>query len=135
MAKQFTLGKDERLKSRKAIEQLFKEGKRFTVSPFRVYYLSITDTQEKPLQFGVGVSTKNFKKAVDRNKVKRLTREAYRVQKNLLQDQLKTKNRGLHLFLIYTINELLDYKLVNDKVDLILKKLSRLIDENNTPDS
>lgn len=135
MAKQFTLGKDERLKSRKAIEQLFKEGKRFTVSPFRVYYLSIADTQAQLLQFGIGVSAKNFKKAVDRNKVKRLTREAYRLQKNLLQDQLKAKNRGLHLFLIYTINELPDYKLVNDKVDLILKKLSRLIDENNTSDS
>ncbi|HEX7905781.1 MAG TPA: ribonuclease P protein component [Chitinophagaceae bacterium] len=135
MAKQFTLGKDERLKSRKAIEQLFKEGKRFTVSPFRVYYLLIAGTQTQRLQFGIGVSAKNFKKAVDRNKVKRLTREAYRLQKNLLQDQLKKKNRGLHLFLIYTINELPDYKLVNDKVDLILKKLSRLIDENNTSNS
>ena len=135
MAKQFTLGKDERLKSRKAIEQLFKEGKRFTVSPFRVYYLPTTGIQGQNLQFGIGVSAKNFKKAVDRNRVKRLTREAYRVQKNLLQDQLKVKDKGLHLFLIYTHNELPDFKLVNDKVDLILKKLSRLIDENNTSDS
>lgn len=135
MAKQFTLGKDERLKSRKAIEQLFKEGRRFTVSPFRVYYLPATGSQVQNLQFGIGVPAKNFKKAVDRNRVKRLTREAYRVQKNLLQDQLKTKDKGLHLFLIYTHNELPDFKLVNDKVDLILKKLSRLIDENNTSDS
>lgn len=135
MAKQFTLGKDERLKSRKAIEQLFKEGKRFAVSPFRVYYLPTTGIQAQNLQFGIGVSAKNFKKAVDRNRVKRLTREAYRVQKNLLQDQLKAKDKGLHLFLIYTHNELPDFKLVNDKVDLILKKLSRLIDENNTSDS
>lgn len=135
VAKQFTLGKDERLKSRKAIEQLFKEGKRFAMSPFRVYYLPLLKSYQQNLQFGVGVSARNFKKAVDRNKIKRLTKEAYRLQKNVLQEQLKTRNTKLHLFLIYTGNELPDFKMVCDKVNLILKKLARLIDENNTSTS
>ena len=93
MPKQFTLGKGERLKSRKAIDELFKNGKRFTVSPFRVFYCI---TKEGGLQFGAGVSTKNFKKAVDRNRIKRLIREAYRVQKNSLEILLKAE--GLNLF-------------------------------------
>jgi ribonuclease P protein component len=131
MAKQFTLGKDERLKSRKAIEQLFKEGKSFAISPFRVYYSPAPLT----VQFGVGVSTRNFKKAVDRNKIKRLMREAYRLQKISLVELLKEKQKGVNIFFIYTGKELPDYKLVSTKVNLILNKLQKLLDENNTSNS
>ncbi|MES1226963.1 MAG: ribonuclease P protein component, partial [Bacteroidota bacterium] len=82
MAKQFTLGKKERLKSRKSIEQLFNEGKSFAVSPCRVFYMILPFNATSTsfiVQFGAGVSTKNFKKAVDRNRIKRLVREAYRL--------------------------------------------------------
>lgn len=131
MAKQFTLGKDERLKSRKAIEQLFKDGKSFAVTPFRVYY----SPGALALQFGVGVSTRNFKKAVDRNRIKRLMREAYRLKKNSLQLSLMEKHKGLNLFFIYTGKELPDYKLVSGKVNIILEKLLKLLNENNTSNS
>ena len=100
MVKQFTLGKQERLKSRKAIEQLFKDGQRFTSTPYRVFYKKAGKPE---LQFGAGVSSKNFKKAVDRNRVKRLMREAYRLQKNNLQKHLKDRNTGLNLFFNFTI--------------------------------
>ena len=122
MAKRFTLGKQERLKSRKIIEQLFNEGKKIMVSPFRVFYL-FDEIKNLPLQFGVGVSTKNFKKAVDRNRVKRIIREAYRLQKMPLQGKLKEKNLGLNLFFIYTAKELTGYKFIYDKMDLVLQKL------------
>jgi len=128
MAKQFTLAKDERLKSRKAIDFLFKEGQRFTVSPFRLFYFQTTDVV---LQFGAGVSTKNFKKAVDRNKIKRLSREAWRLQKNELQQALKNGKKGLHLFVIYTAKEIPDHQLVFDKMTVILNKLLKLVHENN----
>lgn len=132
MAKQFTLGKNERLKSRKAIDQLFRGGKNFVIAPFRVYY---TWSDQPTLQFGVGVSTRNFKKAVDRNSIKRLTREAYRLQKNGLQEKLKEKNKGLHVFFIYTGKELPDYTLVSGKVKVILNKLMKTVDENCTSNS
>lgn len=139
MAKQFTLGKEERLKSRKAIEQLFKEGKSFSVAPYRIFYLLSgerkVESGERELKVGVGASTKNFKKAVDRNRVKRLTREAYRLQKKELQEKLKETNACMNLFLIYTAKELPDYKLVSAKLGVILKKLCKLIHENNTPHS
>lgn len=132
MSKQFTLGKNERLKSRKSIEQLFSEGKNFAINPFRVYYLFLPlTTHHSPftLQFGVGVSTKNFKKAVDRNRVKRITREAYRLQKIALQDKLKEKRIRLNILFIYTSKELTSYKEVYDKMNLILNKLDKIVNE------
>ena len=124
MGKQFTLGKNERLKSRKSIEQLFNDGHRFSHTLFKVFYIQ----NDKPgLQFGVGVSSKNFKKAVDRNRIKRLTKEAYRLQKNGLQQQLKEKKTGLDLFIIYTGKELPEYKNVYKNITVILQKLSNNI--------
>ena len=97
----FTLGKNERLKSRKQIELLFKEGAKLNVSSFRIVYhlkLSTTDV----LQFGIGVSNKNFKHAVDRNQIKRWTREAWRLNKNVLQEKLIERQKQLSVFFIYT---------------------------------
>jgi len=135
VAKQFTLGKNERLKSRKQIEQLFTQGKNFAVSPFRIYYLvsTLSTGSAVNLQFGPGVSGKNFKRAVDRNRIKRLIREAYRLQKNQLQEVLKQKKLQLNLFLIYTGKELAEFNMVKEKVNVILNKLITIVDENNTP--
>jgi ribonuclease P protein component len=135
VAKQFTLGKNERLKSRKQIERLFSEGKNFPLSPFRIYYLvtSLIADSSSPLQFGVGVSGKNFKKAVDRNRIKRLTREAYRLQKKQLQEATMQKKLQLNIFFIYTAKELPGFNIVKEKVNVILNKLTKIINENNSP--
>jgi ribonuclease P protein component len=132
VAKQFTLGKNERLKSRKAIELLFQEGHRFTIVPYKIFYLP---SEIKGLQFGIGVSSRNYKKAVDRNKIKRLTKEAYRLQKNNLQERLKEKNTGLNIFFVFTGKEIPAYEFVYEKVTIILNKLLKIINEKNTPGS
>jgi ribonuclease P protein component len=132
--KQFTLGKEERLKSRKQIEQLFDKGKSIAITPFRVYFLidEMLNAQRSMfnVQFGVGVSARNFKKAVDRNRIKRLTREAWRLQKNEIDKKVKEAQRQLNVFFIYTGKELPDFKTVKDKVAIALKKLADKIDEN-----
>ena len=134
MRKQFTLGKEERLKSRKQIEQLFDKGKSIVITPFRVYFLidEMLNAQRSMfnVQFGVGVSARNFKKAVDRNRIKRLTREAWRLQKNEIAKKAKEAQRQLNVFFIYTGKELPDFKTVKDKVAIALKKLADKIDEN-----
>jgi ribonuclease P protein component len=130
VAKQFTIGKEERLKSLKAIERLFKQGQRFTAGFFKVHYVMEKQTATQPVQFGVGVSTKNFKRAVDRNRIKRLTREAYRLQKNMLQDKLKENQIRLDIFLVYTAKELPLYNDVYEKVGVALKKLLKQANEN-----
>ncbi|RYG42222.1 MAG: ribonuclease P protein component [Chitinophagaceae bacterium] len=117
MAARFTLGKNERLKSRKLITQLFNEGKSISSYPFRIIY-SITP-EAGPLKAGFTVSSKNFKKAVDRNKVKRLLREAYRLNKS----QLIRDDAGINLFIIYTAKEILDFKTIHDKLIVALEKI------------
>ena len=135
MAKQFTLGKKERLKSRKQIEQLFSSGKNFPLTPFRIYYqvTALTTNSSSSLQFGAGVSAKTFKRAVDRNRIKRLTREAYRLQKTPLQEATMEKKLQLHIFFIYTSRELPGFNTVKEKVNVILNKLTTIINENNSP--
>ncbi len=123
----YTLGKQERLKSRKQIEHLFKEGKSFSVPPLRVYYTACPlPIANCSLQFGVAVGTRHFKKAVDRNRVKRLIREAWRLQKNDLKQQLDTANQQLHVFFIFTGKEVPDYKLIAEKTGVALQKLEQL---------
>lgn len=135
MKKAFTLGKQERLKSRKLIERLFREGKSISVFPYRALYLPVPFTVARlpaNLQAGIAVSRKYFKKAVHRNRIKRLTREAYRLQKAGLQQKLAGAGKQLMLFFIYTGRELPDFLLAKEKVQVILDKLIRIIDENGS---
>ena len=135
MAKQFTLRKNERLKSRKQIEQLFNEGEKFSVAPFRIFYSFTTNESAIATLFGAGVSSKNFKKAVDRNRIKRLIREAWRTQNAQLKEKLQVNKKHLNIFFIYTGKELPDFKTVKAKVDVALKKLLQKIDENISQNS
>jgi ribonuclease P protein component len=125
-AKEFTLGRAERLRSRKLIEKVFEEGKSFSVFPYRVYYLKTLT----PLQFGVGVGKKNFSSAVDRNRIKRLTREAYRLQKKEIIQKITEKSNSLAIFFIYTAKELPSYPALYEKMHVILNRLITIADED-----
>lgn len=118
--KKHTLRRKERLKSRKALGLLFKEGRRFALPPFRVHY----QPAEDGLKFGAGVSSRNFKRAVDRNRIKRLIKEAYRLQNDGLKEQVLVSGKGLHLFFIFTSTEMPDYGHVSEKMNQALKKLA-----------
>jgi ribonuclease P protein component len=126
VAKQYTLGKNERLKSRKSIEQLFSEGKKFVVPPFRILYKLLPSPGAPSLLFGTAISSKNFKRAVDRNKIKRLTREAYRLQKLPLQERIAARNGQLQIFFIYTARELPEYSEIYKKMGAALEKLDKI---------
>ena len=135
MIRQSTLGKAERLKSRKLIEQVFREGKSFTIFPYKVFYLLEAGRRksdgrqwsdsEAPLQAGFGASIRHFGRAVDRNRIKRLGREAYRVQKQALLDRLREKGVSMAVFFVYTGKELPDHHTVTGKIGVILQKLIR----------
>ncbi len=111
------------------IEQLFKEGKSFSHFPFRIIYLQ-PEKNVSHLQAGFNVSNKNFKKAVDRNRIKRLMREAYRLQKNSLQNELKENQKYLIVFIIYTNKILPQFEDVFEKMSGILQRLKTIISSN-----
>ena len=105
---------------------MFSEGKKIVNAPYNALYI-FEPAEKTNLLFGAGVSSKSFKKAVDRNRIKRLTREAYRLQKNGLQEKLKTANGSMNVFFIYTGKELPQYNDVYNKVGTVLKKLEKLV--------
>ena len=79
--KLFSFSKRDKLKSKKVIDRLFLEGKSIVVYPLRLVYVSETFSDETHIKVAVSVSKKRHKKAVDRNRIKRLMREAYRLEK------------------------------------------------------
>lgn len=85
----FTYSKDEKLKSKKLIETLFSEGKSVSKYPLRLVYHQVDFDNNVDLKISVSVSKKHFKKAVDRNYFKRVLRECYRLNKNLLNSNLE----------------------------------------------
>lgn len=87
------------------------------------------------LQTGFTVSSRQFKKAVDRNRIKRLMREAYRLQKNDLLLKLNTSQKQLAVFFIYVGNELPEYQILFDKTGAVLKRLIKIINENSPADT
>ncbi len=125
----YFLKKNDKLKSRKIIQQLFSEGKSLSVNPIRAVYFFANHFNH--LQTGVSVSSRHFKKAVDRNRIKRLLREAYRLQKNDLEKTVIEKNSQLSLFLIYTGKELPTYAQIFDACNVILQRLNKIVHEAN----
>lgn len=129
----YTFGKKEKLKSRKTIETVFKTGKSFSLFPLRVVYLKEPATGI--LQTGFSVSSRNFKHAVDRNRIKRLMREAYRLQKQPLITDLIAAEKKLAVFFIYTGNELPEYKVILEKMTAAITRLQKKIHEDTVTDT
>ncbi len=123
MKKLFSFNKTEKLKSRKALEHLFSKGKTFLVHPYKVYY-SIADAEENLIHCGVGVSKKNFVKAVQRNRIKRLMREAYRLNKTDLYQIVE--NKQLDFFILFIDKTMpLDFNYLSEKMQKTLSTLQQ----------
>lgn len=129
MGKTFTYSRQEKLKSRKLTEQVFKQGKTFTVFPLKVFYAIPTQPLDFNVKVGVGASSRNFKKAVHRNYVKRLLREAYRTEKLPLHQFLQQQNKQVAVFILYLDKTLPTFNVIKAKMPLALQRLARELNE------
>ena len=104
-----TFKKKEKLRSKKAFNELFKLGRSFHSQPFLIIWKKTNPEEKYPAQVAVSVSKKKIKHAVDRNIIKRRTLEAYRLNKHNLYKFLKSKNIGLAFIIVYNEKQIADY--------------------------
>ena len=115
----FKYPKQEKLKSKNTIDLLFSEGKSVSKYPLRLVYVE-NPSEEDVLKFGVSVSKKYFKKAVDRNYFKRVLRECYRLNKHLLLENIEKKYA---IMFFYQTKDRHSYQEINHKTVLLFEKL------------
>tara|TARA_R110002012_G_scaffold283090_2_gene473211 strand:- start:162975 stop:163376 length:402 start_codon:yes stop_codon:yes gene_type:complete len=95
-----TFNKHEKLKSKKLIDKLFTEGQSVSAYPLRMVYIETTpEDADTPIKTGVSVSKKQFKKAIDRMRIKRLMREAYRLNKTTYFNNMTTPYAFMILYI------------------------------------
>lgn len=111
----FSYSKSEKLKSKKIIGELFSSGKSISAYPLLLIYLK----NNTKLQTGVSVSKKRFKNATDRNRIKRLLREGYRLNKSVLIDN---KIDNYSFIILYVGKDMPDFELINSKVKALFSK-------------
>ena len=121
-ARSFKFPKSEKLHSKILIDKLFKEGESFFLHPFKVLYLVDTSGTAPNNQVLITASAKKFKRAVDRNLIKRRIRESYRLNKHLLQVE-KPKKGFLLIAYIYVGKEICQFDVINSKLIHSLQRL------------
>jgi len=122
----FTLSKEERLCSKKALEELFEgSNKSIQAYPIRAVF---QQTEETGIRIMVSVSKRFFKRAVKRNRVKRQLREAYRLNKHIL----KPASGGVNIAFLWNSNDLLPTAKIMEKMQNLLNKINESVSDTST---
>lgn len=116
-----TYPKAEKLKSRTTIGLMFTEGKLVSKYPLRLVYIPLDPAEGVPMQMGVSVSKKHFKKAVDRNYFKRVLRETYRHHKQILIDRI---DKPYAFMFFYQTKDRLPFEEINTKTIQLFEKFA-----------
>jgi ribonuclease P protein component len=120
----FSLKKHEILRSKKKIKELFEDGSSFFVYPFKVYFLH--EQTAAPTQVLFSVSKKYFKRAVDRNLIKRRMREAYRLNKSIIETEEKNE-LSISIALIYISEFKLPFTEIENKLKHVFVRLNNAV--------
>ena len=107
---------------------MFLEGKTITVFPFRMFFKQTENEKGSKIKAGVSVSKRNFKKAVDRNRIKRLIREAYRLNKPQYFNNITA---SYALMILYIGKDMPDFDSVDSKLKLLFLSFIEKISKNN----
>jgi ribonuclease P protein component len=118
-----TLKRNERLKSKTVIARLFKNGHSYSLFPIRIVYAANPNSRsDAPIQFALSVPKRKFKKAVDRNRIRRLIREAWRLEKENILQTLPDDAPPIALIVLFTGHEMPDFDTIRKSIARIGKK-------------
>lgn len=125
--------KEERLKSRKVIQALFnRQGESFAQYPLRLVWMPMAERRSAyPVQFGLSVPKRRFKKAVDRNKIKRKIREAYRLQKHKIHTALDKEEEQYAFMVLYTGQEMETYQEIEAAMKQLIRRFIKKVKQRN----
>ena len=112
-----------RLKGVKSFDLLFEKGKRHWASPFEAIVLEVAYDEMAPLKVGFAAPKRKLKKATDRNRMKRLMRESFRLNKSSLVNLCNEQKRGLLLLFISQCNSIVEFPKTQEKIKLLLQRL------------
>ncbi|MDD4372675.1 MAG: ribonuclease P protein component [Bacteroidales bacterium] len=116
--------KNERLHGHNAISTLFANGQSFYVYPFKVIFVhNKAEEDGTEVRILISVSKKKVKNAVDRNHIKRMIREAWRLNKQAVINKVSSVNKQIDIALIYTGQQTPEFILVQKKIKAIIKRL------------
>ena len=118
-----TFPKEERLHGRATVAEVFAKGKRFQLDPYRIVWRTRAQDDLPSIRFGISVSKKISKKAVDRNRIKRCNREAFRAVKQSFIEELLVQNKQIDVFLVYAGSIETNTEVLKEKIILILNRL------------
>ena len=126
-----SFGKEYKLCSKKLIETIFKEGKSVKAFPFTLLYLIHENSCNVPFQMVISAPKKINRHAHDRNRIKRIVREAIRKNKFILEDFLTASNQQLAIFLVYTSKEEMTTEQLDKKTKKIFTQLTEKLQHDH----
>ncbi|MDR0750408.1 MAG: ribonuclease P protein component [Tannerellaceae bacterium] len=125
---QYAFSKEERLSWKRHIDLLFEKGQSFVAFPLRVIYLLLDEKKDASVSILVSVSKRKFKRAVDRNQIKRRVREAYRIQKHNLTAPLAEKEKAMFVAFLYIDKEVHSFSTIEKAMKKAIKILQSKYD-------
>jgi len=125
-----TFGKKYSLCRQKVIDAVFKSGNTVKQYPFVVHFMEVEEKMEAPFQITISAPKRLFRKAHDRNRIKRLMRETVRKNKLILETLINSNNRQLALFMVYTSKEEMPYEVLLRKTEQLFTQLANKFDNN-----
>lgn len=125
-----TFTKEERLFGKKQVELLFSEGRAFMAYPFRVLLKWEEESDDSPCKILIVVSKRSFKRAHDRNRIKRQIREVWRSKKEQLYQDLVNSKRRCHLGLVFVGKQLPEFSELEKGMNKLIKELGNHVGKN-----